>query len=178
MERPQLRTGTQIPRKEPQASLDYWEVKGIKSMWGITRWGLEMAGPQHDMATWRAPRNPSSGPETTVSSNGVTRWGEIGQGRFGGLLERYPKSSKSLDHFNTILVLKLVWGICTWRIIPLSKWLNMESNTWCFIPLGKWAVTRVPTRVSRSRVRVVFNGVRCPLTNWDEPPSRNGLTMS
>ena len=69
-----------------------------------------------------APRNPSSGPgpETTVSSNGVTRWEGIGQGRFGSFPERgYPKSSKSLDH----LVLKLVWGICTWRIIPLSKWL-------------------------------------------------------
>ena len=76
-------TWTQIPRKEPQASLDYWEVKGINSMCGINRWGLEMAGPQHDIATWCAPRNPSSGPETTVSSNGVTRWGEIGQGRFG-----------------------------------------------------------------------------------------------
>ena len=29
MERPQLRTGTEIPKKQLQASLDYWEMRGI-----------------------------------------------------------------------------------------------------------------------------------------------------
>ena len=29
LERPQLRTGTEIPKKQLQASLDYWEMRGI-----------------------------------------------------------------------------------------------------------------------------------------------------
>lgn len=29
MERPQLRKGTEIPKKQLQASLDYWEMRGI-----------------------------------------------------------------------------------------------------------------------------------------------------